>query len=331
MIRIGISGWRYAPWRGVFYPKGLRQDDELAFASRALGSIEINGSFYSLQYPSRYRHWHDQTPEDFIFAVKAPRYITHVRRLQEIETPLANFFASGVLALNAKLGPVLWQFPPSFRFKPGIFEPFLAMLPHDTEATLDIAHGHDPFMRERSWLEIDEKRPLRHAVEIRHESFIDEEFVRLLRRYRVALVVADTAGKWPYKEDLTADFVYLRLHGDVEIYASGYSEAALQRWTERIGAWSEGAQPADAHLISDASPPPRKHRHVFCYFDNDIKVKAPFDAANLAQLLGVQHALNAEGHFEVEMPAAPPRPPARRRTTRAKSDLKQGESAAHAR
>ncbi|WP_140627691.1 DUF72 domain-containing protein [Methylibium rhizosphaerae] len=333
MIRIGISGWRYAPWRGVFYPRGLRQDDELAFASRALDSIEINGSFYSLQRPALYRHWHDQTPDDFVFAVKAPRYITHVRRLKDIETPMANFLASGVLALNAKLGPMLWQFPPNFHFKPDLFEPFLAMLPHDTEAALDLARGHAPFMRERSWLDIDRRRPLRHAVEIRHESFLDEAFVRLLRRYRVALVVADTAGKWPYKEDVSADFVYLRLHGDKEIYASGYGAAALERWAGRIRAWSNGAQPDDAHLISQRPPPARKHRHVFCYFDNDIKVRAPFDAANLARLLGVPHALDAQGRFEVALPApAPARSePARRRAALAKSDLKQRGGAAHAR
>lgn len=332
MIRIGISGWRYAPWRGVFYPKGLRQDDELAFASRALGSIEINGSFYSLQRPAQYVHWHDQTPDDFVFAVKAPRYITHVRRLKGIETPLSNFLASGVLALKAKLGPMLWQFPPNFHFKPESFEAFLAMLPHDTQAALELAQAHAPFMRERSWLEIDKKRTLRHAIEIRHESFLDEEFVRLLRRYKVALVVADTAGKWPYKEDVTADFVYLRLHGDEEIYASGYSAGALQRWAERIRAWSKGGQPDDAHLISQPPPPARKSRHVFCYFDNDIKVKAPFDAANLAALLGVPHAPNAEQHFKVELPERQPRAPRRRAAPKGTPDgPKQEGSTPHAR
>ncbi|WP_236180158.1 MULTISPECIES: DUF72 domain-containing protein [Pseudomonas] len=283
-IHIGISGWRYAPWRGDFYPKGLAHKRELQFASRAVNSIEINGSFYALQRPERYARWYAETPDDFVFSIKAPRFITHIRRLREIEKPLANFFASGVLELKEKLGPVLWQFPPNFTFDPERFEAFLDQLPRDTQAAAALAHQHDSHLHGHASLKAYGKKPLRHAVEIRHDSFIDPGFVRLLKRYNTALVIADTAGKWPYREDLTSDFVYLRLHGTEELYASGYTRAALQRWAERIDAWHHGRQPGDAHLIAPRlKPRARKSREVFCYFDNDIKVRAPFDARSLLQ------------------------------------------------
>lgn len=290
-IHIGISGWRYTPWRGDFYPKGLVQKKELHFASRAVSSIEINGSFYSLQRPELYSAWRDDTPEGFEFSVKAPRYITHVLRLRDVEKPIANFFASGVLALEDKLGPILWQFPPTFKFDPERFETFLAMLPHDTKAALELAKGCEARMEGRSYLQIDRKRPLRHAVEIRNESFVDPAFVALLRKYKVALVIADTAGKWPYREDLTSDFVYIRLHGAEELYTSGYTEEALDNWSRRIALWSEGKQPDDAHLISARKPPARKHRAVYCYFDNDVKVRAPYDARQLLRRLGLDKDL----------------------------------------
>ena len=286
-IRIGISGWRYEPWRGVFYPKKLVQKKELDFASRALPSIEINGTFYALQKPASFAQWFDQTPDDFVFSVKAPKYITHIRRLKDVHQPIANFFASGVLLLKQKLGPVLWQFPPSFRFDAELMEAFLKDLPHDTEAALKLAKERDEFMAERDDLQIDRKRPLRHAIEIRHDSFADPAFIKLLRQYKAALVVADTAGKWPYLEDVTADFMYLRLHGDVELYASGYTDPALDRWAMRIAAWSKGSQPDDAQLVTDQAPPQRAHRDIHCYFDNDIKVRAPFDAAHLLIKLGL--------------------------------------------
>ncbi|MCU0072144.1 DUF72 domain-containing protein [Pseudomonas koreensis] len=283
-IHIGISGWRYAPWRGDFYPKGLAQKRELQFASRAVNSIEINGSFYALQRPERYAQWYAETPDDFVFSIKAPRFITHIRRLRDIEKPLANFFASGVLELKEKFGPVLWQFPPNFTFDPERFEAFLDQLPHDTQAAAELARQHDSHLHGHASMKAYGKKPLRHAVEIRNDSFIDPDFVRLLKRYNTALVIADTAGKWPYREDLTSDFVYLRLHGAEELYASGYTRAALQRWAERIDAWHHGRQPGDAHLIAPRlKPRPRKSREVFCYFDNDIKVRAPFDARSLLQ------------------------------------------------
>jgi uncharacterized protein YecE (DUF72 family) len=286
-IYIGISGWRYAPWRGVFYPAGLAQDRELAYASRHLPTIEINGSFYALQRPASYAAWYDATPPGFVFSVKGNRFITHTLRLRNVDPALANVLASGVFKLREKFGPCLWQFPPNFPFDPGLMEHFLSILPHDTEAALALARTHEPRMRGRAALEIDRKRPLRHAVEVRHMSFADERFVAMLRKYKVAVVVADTAGKWPCIEDVTAGFMYLRLHGEKELYAGGYTDAALDRWAARIAAWSAGGQPEDARTISERAPPRRAKRDVFCYFDNDIKVHAPFDAHRLMQRLGV--------------------------------------------
>jgi uncharacterized protein YecE (DUF72 family) len=292
-IRVGISGWRYEPWRGVFYPKKLVQRRELEFASRALPSIEINGTFYAMQKPASFVQWFEQTPDNFVFSVKGPRYITHIRRLEDVHQPLANFFASGVLGLRQKLGPVLWQFPPSFQFDADLMENFLKDLPHDTEAALHLARQRDTFMAKREYLQIDAHRPIRHAVEIRHESFANTDFVRQLRRHKVALVVADTAGKWPYLEDVTADFMYLRLHGDEKLYASGYTDKALDRWANRVAAWSNGEQPDDAHLADpEHTAPKRSHRDIHCYFDNDLKVRAPFDAASLLQRLGLPSHLD---------------------------------------
>lgn len=283
-IHIGISGWRYTPWRGDFYPTGLTHKRELQFASRAVNSIEINGSFYALQRPERYAQWYTETPAGFVFSVKAPRFITHIRRLRDIHKPLANFFASGVLELKDKLGPILWQFPPSFKFDAELFETFLEQLPHNTEEAAALAHQHESRLNGRASMKAYGKKPLRHAVEIRNESFVDPAFVRLLKRYNAALVIADTAGKWPYREDLTSDFVYLRLHGAEELYASGYTPEALQRWGDRIEAWHQGQQPSDPQLIAPLQKPKaRKSREVFCYFDNDIKVRAPFDARRLLE------------------------------------------------
>jgi uncharacterized protein YecE (DUF72 family) len=286
-IYIGISGWRYPPWRGVFYPEGLAQHRELEFASRQLPTIEINGSFYSLQRPESYAAWYEATPPGFMFSAKGNRFLTHILRLRDIDGPLANVLASGVFELHEKLGPFLWQFPPNFQFDAERMEHFLSLLPHDTDAALAQARHYEPRMEGKVSLNADKKRVLRHAVEIRHESFVDEAFVALLRKYKVAMVVADTAGKWPDYEDVTADFMYLRLHGDKELYASGYSEEALERWAGKIRAWTTGKQPADAKLISSKAPPRRASRDLFCYFDNDIKVHAPFDARKLIEKLGL--------------------------------------------
>jgi uncharacterized protein YecE (DUF72 family) len=280
-VRIGISGWTYGPWRGNFYPSGLLHADELSFASRQFGTIEINGTFYGLQRPDTFARWYDETPVDFVFAVKGPRFITHIRRLREVETPLANFFASGVLRLDEKLGPCLWQFPASFRFSAERLDHFFALLPRDTEAVAALADRRSEWLAERAWAKTAHRRELRHAIEIRHPSFLDPAFVALLRRHRVALVFADSVA-WPYAEDLTADFVYLRLHGSEELYASGYSDTALDHFAARIKLWAQGLEPTDARLIAPAAEPlPHSPRDVFAYFDNDAKVRAPIDAHSL--------------------------------------------------
>jgi uncharacterized protein YecE (DUF72 family) len=286
-IYIGISGWRYRPWRGVFYPDGLTQSRELEFASRQLPTIELNGSFYSLQRPSSYAAWYAATPPNFVFSHKGNRYLTHILRLGDgIAPALANVMASGVFELREKLGPFLWQLPPNFRFDAERLERFFELLPRDLRQAQALALQHEPRMNGRVALDIDANHKLRHALEIRHESFNDAAFVALLRKYKVALVVADTAGKWPDYEDVTADFMYLRLHGAEELYASGYDDAALDHWAARIRAWATGNQPSDAKLISDKPPPRRASRDIYCYFDNDIKVRAPFDAKNLIARLG---------------------------------------------
>ncbi len=282
-IRVGISGWRYAPWRGVYYPKGLRQADELAFAARQFSTIEINGSFYSLQTPALYRAWYRATPPDFVFAVKGSRFITHMLRLVGVERALANFFASGLLWLGDKLGPLLWQFAPTLPFD-GRFEPFLASLPRDTAEAAALARDHDHRVREPGFGD-GKRRVLRHAVEVRHPSFCVPEFAALLRTYGVALVTADTAGHFPYFEDVTADFVYVRLHGDEELYRSGYSAAAIARWAKRLRVLGAGREPADAVRFAEPAPVRPRGRDVYVYFDNDVKVHAPFDALALARAL----------------------------------------------
>jgi uncharacterized protein YecE (DUF72 family) len=286
-IRVGISGWRYTPWRGVFYPSTLPQRLELAYASRLLPTIEINGSFYSLQRPEYYAQWFEETPPDFEFSVKGPRFITHMKRLKDVRTPLANFFASGVFNLRYKLGPILWQLPPQLRFNRDRVRDFLELLPHDTAQALRLARARDARLKGRSRLAIDALRPLRHAMEIRHESFLDPEFVKLLRDHNCALVIAETAKRWPMPQDITADFVYLRLHGDKELYKSGYSDRALETWAERIRIWRAGGD-AGVTKITDARVPQRS-RDVYCYFDNtDVKLRAPVDAQTLMRKLGIE-------------------------------------------
>jgi len=285
MHYIGISGWTYAPWRGVFYHEDLPQRDELAFASRQFRSIEINGTHYALQKPTTFRQWYDVTPKDFVFSVKGSRYITHLRRLKDVEEPLANFFASGVLALNDKLGPFLWQLPPNFKYDHDLIAKFFKLLPPTSAAASLLAKKHTGMVKERAWLRPGPQRALRHCIEVRNESFMVPEFFDLLRKYKIAFVFADTAGKWPYREDLTADFVYIRLHGDVKLYASGYSDSALDHWAERIREWGKGSQPKDAKLLTPKSRATKGGKDVYVYFDNDMKVKAPGDAHRLEERL----------------------------------------------
>jgi uncharacterized protein YecE (DUF72 family) len=287
MIRIGISGWRYAPWRGVFYPDDLPQRRELEYASRRFETVEINGTFYSLQRPESFQRWYDETAEDFRFAVKSSRFITHMKRLASIEAPLANFFAQGLLRLGRKLGPILWQFPPSFAFEAERLDRFLNLLPRSHDAAGKLARRHDHRVTGRSVLTPVHQGRIRHALEARHPSFFTAQAMRLLRKRKVALVFSDSGGEWPYGEDVTADFVYLRLHGAEELYASGYSDETLDRWAERIRAWTSGGEPSDAEKALDAKPPRRESRDAFIYFDNDAKVKAPFDALKLRERLGL--------------------------------------------
>ena len=265
-IRIGISGWRYPPWRGVFYPRGLPQRRELAYAAERFSSVEINGSFYSLQRPSSYLLWRQETPEGFVFAVKGGRFITHMKKLAGVETALANFFASGLLALGPKLGPVLWQLPPMLGFDADRLRRFFELLPRTTGHAAALATTHDtkvPDDRALTTAEVD--LPLRHALEVRHDSFRAPEVLELLRRHDIGMVVADTAGKWPLIEQVTSDFVYVRLHGAEELYVSGYTPEALDRWAGKVLRWR------DAGL------------DVYVYFDNDVKVHAPYDALGLIQ------------------------------------------------
>lgn len=265
-VRIGISGFSYPPWRGVFYPPGLRQSDELAFAAAAFPSIELNGSFYSLQRPESYRAWYAATPDDFVFAVKGGRFVTHMKRLRNAETALANFFASGLLCLGQKLGPILWQLPPSLRFDADVVATFFELLPKTTRELERLARRHDARLNGRAALEALVEAPVRHALEVRHPSFEHPRFEELLREHGIASCVADSAGLYPMIDVATADFSYARLHGKKQLYVSGYSPGDLAAWTARVQRWARCGD-------------------VFVYFDNDVKVRAPFDAQNLARLL----------------------------------------------
>ena len=271
--RIGISGWRYAGWRGSFYPPGLAQRRELTYAGERFNSIEINGSFYSLQRPSSYATWRAETPADFVFAVKGGRFITHMKKLAGVETALANFFASGLLGLGPKLGPVLWQLPPMLRFDPERLAAFFELLPRTTSAAAALALQHDekiPTDRALTTAEVDV--PIRHALEVRHDTFATSASVDLLRQHDIGFVVADTAGKWPLVEEVTSDFMYVRLHGADELYVSGYTDQALDGWAEKVRRWVE--QGLDSYV----------------YFDNDAKVHAPYDALGLMARLGRLHS-----------------------------------------
>lgn len=273
-IRVGTSGWSYPAWRGDFYPRGLVHRAELAHAAERMGSVEVNGSFYSLQRPSSYRLWRDEVPEDFVIAVKGGRFITHLKRLRDVEVPLANFFASGVLALGPKLGPILWQLPERQEFDADLVGSFLGMLPRTVGEAAALARRHDAKVADdraltRAPYGLAGQR-VRHALEFRHESFCTDEAAAVLRDHDVATVVADTAGRWPMAEAVTSDLVYVRLHGDTELYASGYGDAALDAWAERCRRWA-------------------RHGDVVVYFDNDACGHAPHDAVRLVERLGDDH------------------------------------------
>ena len=271
-LRVGISGWTYAPWRGTFYPKGLIQRRELAYVSQRMNSVEINGSFYALQRPTSYQAWSDSVGPDFVFTVKGGRFITHMKKLAGVEIPLANFFASGLLALDRRLGPLLWQLPPTLGFDAERMAAFCALLPRTMGEAAALAVGHDRLVPDDRALTVaaHPEHPIRHAFEVRHDSFRTPAFPALLRRHGMGLVVADNPGQWPIFDEVTADFAYVRLHGHEELYASGYSDAALDQWAAKVLGWA-----GQGH-------------DVYVYCDNDAKVRAPYDAMGLMQRLGLR-------------------------------------------
>ena len=267
-VRVGVSGWRCPRWRGDFYPKGLPQRLELTYAAERMSAVEVNGSFYSLQRPSSYAAWSAAVPDGFLFAVKGGRFITHLKRLAGVETALANFFASGVLALGDKLGPVLWQLPERLAFDEERLAAFFDILPRTTVEAGKLAERHDDKLAEdRAVTTPLSNRPLRHALEPRHPSFESAEAREVLRRNDICMVVADSAGRWPQLPDATSDFRYVRLHGETELYASGYTDDSLDRWAERCRRWLDEGH--DVHV----------------YFDNDARGHAPHDAVRLLERL----------------------------------------------
>lgn len=301
-VRIGISGWRYPGWRGEFYPDALPQRAEMAYACSRFPTVEINGTFYSLQRKAYFEAWRDGTPDDFLFAIKGSRFITHMLQLNDPGQALANFFGQGVLALGPKLGPVLWQFSQRFRFREERLRAFLELLPRTHGEAARLARGHDHRVKDPATEPYGgdeasgggdgggpdhaDHRPLRHAVEIRHESFLVPEVGELLREHGVALVVSHNPGLYPVVEEPTTDFMYLRLHGAERMYYGSYGDPALDDWAERIRAWAAGDEPADPARISDsAAAPASGPRAVYVYFDNDEKTKAPFDARRLMERL----------------------------------------------
>jgi uncharacterized protein YecE (DUF72 family) len=295
-IHIGISGWRYAGWRGEFYPPGLPQRAEMEYACGRFPTVEINGTFYSLQRKAYFEAWRDATADDFVFAIKGSRFITHMKQLNDPAQPLANFFGQGVLALGDKLGPILWQFSQRFRFQEERLRPFLELLPRDHDAAARLARDHDHRVEDPA-TEPESSVPIRHVIEIRHESFLVPEFVDLLREHDVALVVSDNPGIYPVVEEVTADLMYLRLHGAERMYYGSYADPALDDWAERIRAWRSGGEPADPARITDRAAPHRQ-RDVYVYFDNDEKTKAPFDARRLMERLDMAGHYPAPGSTE---------------------------------
>ena len=286
-IRIGIAGWTFPPWRGHFYPKEVRQKDELAFAARQFRTLEINGTFYSMQKPPVFASWAAETPDDFVFSMKAPRYVTHMRRLKDCAAPIANFLASGILRLGPKLGPILWQLPPNMKFEADRIEEWLALLPHTRGAAAEAAAKHEPRMEGRAWLDpgAAPDAPLRHAVEVRHESFLDPAFVALLRRHGVAVVMTDGVSDYPQFRDVTAEFLYVRLHLSQELPKGQYDDGALDSWADRVRSWAKGAEPAGLTHVAPGAAPKRKTRDVFLYVDaagdETVKLNTPAQAREL--------------------------------------------------
>lgn len=282
-IRVGLSGWNYDAWRGDFYPRDVPKRAWLSHAAERVDSLEVNGTFYGLVSPDTVRGWRAAVPDGFTFAVKGSRYVTHQKKLRDPERTVANFFAQGVLELDDALGPVLWQLPPNLHFDAERVDAFLSVLPHHTDDAVALARRHDDRVPEVSYGPGTPHR-IRHVLEARHTSYWCDELVRIARRHGVALAFSH-AGEWPYVEEVTAGFVYVRLHGTDPTYASAYSDAELRRWADRLRAWRDGDEPEDAVRITDRGPPRRRRRDVYVYFDNDQGGHAPRDAARLRELL----------------------------------------------
>lgn len=283
-VRIGLSGWSYDEWDGGFYPPALSPDERLGYVADRFDTVEVNGTFYSLTTPSAVRGWMGKTPTRFVFAIKGSRYITHTKRLHDPAQALANFFASGLLDLGTRLGPILWQFPPNLTYDRERLERFLRLLPHETSEAEALAREHDDRVREGSYGDGTNHR-LRHVVEFRHPSFLTAETMSVARRNGCAVACSDSSA-WPLVADVTAGFVYIRLHGPEEIYASGYDEDSLQCWAERLEIWREGGEVQDLPSFSEGQPPQRQERDVYVYFDNTAAGHAPKDALRLKEILG---------------------------------------------
>jgi uncharacterized protein YecE (DUF72 family) len=261
-IRAGIGGWTFEPWRGVFYPKGLKQAQELEYASRHLTVIEVNGTYYSTFKPDSFAKWRAATPDGFKFSIKASRFCTNRKVLADMGQSMEVFLNQGLVELGDRLGPILWQFMGTKRFEPADFEGFLKLLPERLEGL-----------------------PLRHAVEVRHESFKDPAFLALCRRYKVAVCLADHQT-YPLIPDVTGDFVYARLQTGSDEIETAYPPAELDRWASRFAAFAAGGQPGDLACIDPASAPEPAPREVFVFFIHEGKVRAPAAAAALLQRVG---------------------------------------------
>ena len=260
-VRAGIGGWTFEPWRGTFYPKGLPQVKELAYASEHLPTIEINGTFYRTQTPATFAKWARETPDGFVFSLKGPRYATNRGVLAEAGDSIKRFMDSGPLALGDKLGPVLWQFTPTKKFDAADFGAFLELLPRQLDG-----------------------RKLRHVVEVRHASFCTPAFIKLAREYATPVVFAEHET-YPAIADITGDFVYARLQKGKDEIQTGYPPKALDAWGERAKTWGAGGTPADLPLIDADSRPAPRPRDAFLYFINEGKVRAPHAAMALMQRL----------------------------------------------
>lgn len=281
-IWVGTSGYAYSSWRGRFYPAGLGVKQELGYASRKFSSIEINRSFYSLLSPATCAAWRAAVPADYVFALKGSRFITHNKKLRDADQALANFFASGPLALGEMLGPVVWQLSQKTRFDAERLESFFTSLPRSLRAAAQLAAKHDERVKHGAFLEVQRDRPIRHVLEPRHESFATSECAALLRRHNVALAVSDSPD-WEAIEEPTADFMYLRLHGSQRLYASQYTDRELDSWAEHIRAYRRGAIPKTARRIDKHKP--AAPLDVYVYFDNDTHAYAPHDALRLMDRL----------------------------------------------